>query len=373
MLFLPAVVGLALLAVVIPNIGRAMRTEGELREGVNVLILETDCSDLVVRLSTWPFDELEPTSEAVEGLYGETLELLRAAAEVDDVGELRSLRRRARAAGASLRDGPASWLYVSLRGLPEDPRGGAGSTCTHAVLTIPDFWGETPTVDPSSSAGVEATGGRQFRIDLDGALESELRLHWPGLYRYSHRGHGLLNRILGPLTASSQLNVLWEATAGASAADVRLELASVPSYEVQYVADSENVDWGEYSAVYRGDDAYFGMISAVVAYRSLDYERKWDLLLLAGGTTIGLGVTLLVESLIALLFRVERALAEDAGRAPEGPETAGSAAEPSRAETGDEAEPAPEIPPPEPLAVDAESSDAEGDVEEPADDAADRT
>ena len=37
-----------------------------------------------------------------------------------------------------------------------------------------------------------------------------------------------------------------------------------------------------------------------------------DFVLLAGGTLIGLGVTLLVESLIALLFRIEKVATEGA-------------------------------------------------------------
>ena len=52
------------------------------------------------------------------------------------------------------------------------------------------------------------------------------------------------------------------------------------------------------------------MMSADVSYRAEHYDGKMNFVLLAGGTMIGLGVTLLVESLIALLFRIEKVATE---------------------------------------------------------------
>ena len=51
--------------------------------------------------------------------------------------------------------------------------------------------------------------------------------------------------------------------------------------------------------------ARINMLPAVVRFRTQDFEPKLNFVLLLGGAVIGLGLTLLVESFIASLFRFQ--------------------------------------------------------------------
>jgi hypothetical protein len=333
---IPAIAGILILLISIPMINKTLLTETRLREdSSNLLIMRTDCGFLDVDIALSPYDAIDLTKPLDIGRSVDINfeELVQAAAEGSaDRESFRELT------GIDLSDETStSWLYVSLFWLPADPRepgDGAAPECSFADFTALDFEGDdVPMLQEDPPAGVSTEADQGIHVDLTDGTELTFRMLWPGIYQYSHDGHGWFNSWLGKMTAAAQLSFWWTTDDDTSVrSNVTIAVGS-PNYEVNVSYGNEDPDsyMDGYSVVFslppddRGDE--LNMLSADVSYRAEHYEGKMNFVLLAGGTMIGLGVTLLVESLIALLFRIEKFANEgpdfDPGEEPAEEELAG--------------------------------------------------
>ena len=156
---------------------------------------------------------------------------------------------------------------------------------------------------------------------------------WPNLYRYSHRGHGWINRWLDSSSAGIEFTVVWQGDSDPfdiPPLDVDLLIFGACfdqpweghfsayctityDYDVSYTQDVNLRERAQNRVSYRNHiDAEgkqgFNALHAKTRFRTSSHEAKLNYVLLAGGAAVGLGITLIVESLISALVRLERSL-----------------------------------------------------------------
>lgn len=288
-LFLPATLGTLILALVVPTIGRLLSTEVKLLEGtIHSLQIRTECDglSLYVQVSTGQLGFAEASTDTL-------------APEV---------------------------LLTATRG-PGGPCGPVEVTPT--VLASSRLGNPTVTRTRGGRVTVNPSGG--FSVEFDGSDQSEVAISWPGLYQYAHIGRGVINRWIGERAAATTFHMQVTPLGGIEGfstnppADSRglpsdptrsqsvyLELTAESPllYDLVDAYDYRQLNRYEFGVTWGGEMTFDGTrpanISGEAKFRTPAFEAQTNYITLAGGSLIGLGITLVVETLIAALFLFER-------------------------------------------------------------------
>jgi hypothetical protein len=305
----PALLGVVLIAALIPTIGSFLSVETRLANQMDRLFFDTDCDGLLA--SIW----VDP-NPGVETDFSSSTSGLKVPVE----------------------------LNVDPTVTFEE--------CSYLVLELTPSEGSPPTVIDHLGGPIRVVSDPStvpVLIELSLFEETRILLDWPSAVRYSHEGVGLLNRVVGPRSAVLSMFVDWahrrETNKGLQ---LSLDFTVVapelywPSYASDYNRQERTeaiVSWSNSDEDPKRDGR--SLLAPTAKSRTDDYEAKTNLVLISGGATIGLGLTLIVESLIAVLFRLEKVLIARSRRRP-APVSGSNSAEgeaKEEEETSPEAEP----------------------------------
>ncbi|MDJ0909599.1 MAG: hypothetical protein QNI99_10410 [Woeseiaceae bacterium] len=311
-LAIPAVVGLLILFTIIPAILSIFEFDSSPPASSAGIVFETDCDYFTADIVMSPFggSKLQELQDGVaylestnqEDMFGEYNELLEA------IGESRY----------------DPIVAVTLLQLDEPE-----AQCGEFMVSFANTSGEAPTIEligggsftleEAYSAASAADGYvNTYTVDIENLDESvALVVNWPGLYQYSHQNQGWLNRLLGERSAALDFQVGWwrpEASANEQLppdASIQVLVENPISYRAHSTAyerwpakitrEGVEYEW-DYNGEYASGPSLFG---SNISFRARVFEAKENFALLAGGALVGLGVTLIVETLIAFLFRLE--------------------------------------------------------------------
>jgi hypothetical protein len=304
----PALLGVVLIAALIPAIGRFLSVETRLADQVDRLFFDTDCDGVLA--SIW----VDP-NPGVETDFSSSTSGLKVPVE----------------------------LNVDPTVTFEE--------CSYLVLELTPSEGSPPTVIDHLGGPIRVVSDPStipVLIELSLFEETRILLDWPSAVRYSHEGVGLLNRVVGPRSAVLSMFVDWVGREGNEGLQLSVDFTVVAPelYWSSYASDFNRqerteaiVSWSNSDEDPKRDGR--SLLAPTAKSRTDDYEAKTNLVLISGGATIGLGLTLIVESLIAVLFRLEKVLIARSRRRPAS--VSGSNSE--EAEAKSEEEPSPEAEP----------------------------
>lgn len=304
---LPALMGAILLLITVPSILAFLNTETRLIGGYpgGALDVQSDCDDLKFDVIVQPYSTQGSDPDYA---WAPSVEL--------------SFHRREPQAPPGLDDeGSSPMKRQSFRERFGRPN------CRSAVVTV-----KSPGVSKPSLVGqafadeqVEELAEGRWRVSLkDSNHRQSLTFDWPGLYAYSQDGFGWINARLDDFASGISFLVSWsgESKEQGLLADAGLILFSPPGFNVEYARELDLEQYGqtrrsqsnvEYSM--RALETKWGntvqplrVITGAALFSTEDFEAKQNFTLLVGGAMLGLGITLLVESLIAVIFRIERRL-----------------------------------------------------------------
>jgi hypothetical protein len=155
-------------------------------------------------------------------------------------------------------------------------------------------------------------------IDEDITLSFE----WPGLYEYSHQERGLFEKFIGERSSKLSFSAAWirpepedgNAKPNSKGEDpirgsVWLHAESPLGFnavESTMQPDEMNRDFVTFKVIANEDLESFGshspLLTSTIRFRSTSFEAKQNFVLLVGGAFVGLGLTFIVETLIALIL-----------------------------------------------------------------------
>lgn len=317
MITLPALTGTILLLITVPSILAFLNTETRLIGGytTGALDVQADCNDLRFDVVVLPYpSEFDAGSDSARA-PSVKLSFYRRQAQgppgMDDEGQL-----PARTQSFRERFGPAN--------------------CKSAVVTVKSPGPSTPRLvaQAFSDEQIDELSEGKWRIALkDANHRQSLTFDWPDLYAYSQAGYGWINSQLDDFASGTSFLVTWNAESDMASTlsdrstlermdlhDAYLVLFAPPGFNVDYARELDIGQNGqtrqaqssvEYSM--RALDTGWGnaaqplrVITGAAIFKTEDFDAKQNFTLLVGGAMLGLGIALIVESLIAVLFKVER-------------------------------------------------------------------
>ena len=297
-LVVPGVVGAVLLLISIPAIGRALSSEERLTEGRrNDLIVRTDCDRLTVWVEVDPDVDTDLSRPEVE--YG-----VRTA--VDVIFKEAPSFTGETTPGDSLPPDPRQPTNPTLPPDPRDPLCDVAEIA-FGVLSLDEVL--EPWVTEVDGGKAEKIGDRRYRIHVDLDHETRVRITWPHLVRYSHLEGDWEDRLVGARSAAMSLAVrvigLLAGETPWSSVETDVSVFAPFNFEVskaskvwQYGRAEGFVGWRKVS-----DHA---PLSVSARFRTESHEAKTNFITLAAGAVVGLGITLIIETLIALLYQLQR-------------------------------------------------------------------